>query len=145
MPARVKVEHFLHSKKPRKIIISLSRYFRWQRSQLCRWSFDAGFFTWPLAIASCVKYSARASGVNFHRAVALWVRFRLGRATAGWQPFGPWSTTAAGDGFIVDEKARLRMVSSFDLENTIPDWALCFRWDIVLRGREQTPLDNHEH
>jgi hypothetical protein len=46
--------------------------------------------------------------INLHPAVALWVRFRLGRATAGWQPFGPWSTTAAGDGFIVDEKARLR-------------------------------------
>jgi protocatechuate 3,4-dioxygenase beta subunit len=37
------------------------------------------------------------------------------------------------------------MISAFDMENTVPDWALCFRWDIVLRGREQTPLDNHEH
>jgi protocatechuate 3,4-dioxygenase beta subunit len=46
---------------------------------------------------------------------------------------------------VTDEKARNRMVSSFDLENTIPDWALCFRWDIVLRGREATPLDNDEH
>ena len=35
------------------------------------------------------------------------------------------------------------MISRFDLENTIPDWALCFRWDIVLRGREATPLDEH--
>ena len=33
------------------------------------------------------------------------------------------------------------MVAEFDLDNTIPDWALCFRWDIVLRGREATPLD----
>jgi protocatechuate 3,4-dioxygenase beta subunit len=46
---------------------------------------------------------------------------------------------------VTDEKARARMVSTFDLENTIPDWALCFRWDIVLRGREQTPLDTDEH
>ena len=46
---------------------------------------------------------------------------------------------------VTDEKARNRMVSTFDLENTIPDWALCFRWDIVLRGREATPLDNDEH
>ncbi|HEX4096245.1 MAG TPA: hypothetical protein VHX64_05915, partial [Caulobacteraceae bacterium] len=46
--------------------------------------------------------------INQHPAVALWVRYRLGRATAGWQPFGAWSTTAAGDGFIIDEKARLR-------------------------------------
>jgi len=42
-------------------------------------------------------------------------------------------------------QARARMVSSFDLENTIPDWALCFRWDIVLRGREATPLDEDKH
>jgi protocatechuate 3,4-dioxygenase beta subunit len=46
---------------------------------------------------------------------------------------------------VTDEKARNRMVSSFDLENTIPDWALCFRWDIVLRGREATPLDEDKH
>jgi protocatechuate 3,4-dioxygenase beta subunit len=42
---------------------------------------------------------------------------------------------------VTDEKARARMVSTFDLENTVPDWALCFRFDIVLRGREQTPMD----
>ena len=46
---------------------------------------------------------------------------------------------------VTDEKARNRMVSSFDLENTIPDWALFFRWDIVLRGREATPLDEEKH
>jgi hypothetical protein len=46
--------------------------------------------------------------INQHPAVALWVRFRLGRATAGWAPFGAWSTAAGGDSFIVDEKARLR-------------------------------------
>lgn len=43
---------------------------------------------------------------------------------------------------VTDEKARMRMVSSFDLENTEPDWALCYRFDIVLRGRNATPLDN---
>jgi len=43
---------------------------------------------------------------------------------------------------VPDEKARMRMVSSFDLENTKPDWALCYRFDIVLRGRNATPLDN---
>ena len=46
---------------------------------------------------------------------------------------------------VTDEKARARMISSFDLENTIPDWALCFRWNIVLRGREATPLDTDKH
>ncbi|MEH2512683.1 protocatechuate 3,4-dioxygenase beta subunit [Nitrobacteraceae bacterium AZCC 1564] len=43
---------------------------------------------------------------------------------------------------VTDEKARMRMVSSFDLEHTKPDWALCYRFDIVLRGRNATPLDN---
>jgi protocatechuate 3,4-dioxygenase beta subunit len=42
---------------------------------------------------------------------------------------------------VPDENARARMVSSFDLENTVPEWALCFRFDIVLRGREQTPME----
>ena len=43
---------------------------------------------------------------------------------------------------VSDEKARNRMISAFDLENTVPDWALCFRFDIVLRGRSQTPMEN---
>jgi protocatechuate 3,4-dioxygenase, beta subunit len=42
---------------------------------------------------------------------------------------------------VTDPKDRDRMVSTFDLENTIPDWALAFRFDIVVRGREQTPPD----
>jgi protocatechuate 3,4-dioxygenase beta subunit len=41
---------------------------------------------------------------------------------------------------VADEKARLRMVSSFDAENSVPEWALCYRFDIVLRGRNQTPM-----
>lgn len=42
---------------------------------------------------------------------------------------------------IPDEKARERLVSRFDLEVTQPEWALGFRFDIVLRGREATPLE----
>ena len=34
------------------------------------------------------------------------------------------------------------MISTFDMEATVPNWALAYRFDIVLRGREQTPLDN---
>jgi protocatechuate 3,4-dioxygenase beta subunit len=45
---------------------------------------------------------------------------------------------------VTDEKARMRMVSTFDLENTKPDWALCYRFDIVLRGRNATPLDSDD-
>lgn len=43
---------------------------------------------------------------------------------------------------VTEEKARLRMISAFDLDNTIPDWALCFRFDIVLRGRNATPMEH---
>jgi len=42
---------------------------------------------------------------------------------------------------IPDAKAAARMVSRFDLETTVPEWALGFRFDIVLRGREATPME----
>ncbi len=42
---------------------------------------------------------------------------------------------------IPDEKARQRMISSFDLETTLPEFALGFTFDIVLRGREATPME----
>jgi protocatechuate 3,4-dioxygenase beta subunit len=43
---------------------------------------------------------------------------------------------------VSDEKARNRMIASFDLENTVPEWALAFRFDIVLRGRNETPMES---
>jgi protocatechuate 3,4-dioxygenase, beta subunit len=42
---------------------------------------------------------------------------------------------------IRDERARQAAVSSFDLDLTEPEWALGFRFDIVLGGREATPLE----
>lgn len=42
---------------------------------------------------------------------------------------------------VRDEIARGRLVSRFELELTEPDRALGFRWDIVLGGREATPLE----
>jgi protocatechuate 3,4-dioxygenase beta subunit len=33
-------------------------------------------------------------------------------------------------------------VSTFDIALTEPDWALGFRFDIVLGGREATPLED---
>jgi protocatechuate 3,4-dioxygenase beta subunit len=42
---------------------------------------------------------------------------------------------------IPDEKARERMVSKFDLETTQPQWALGYKFDIVLRGPEATPFE----
>jgi protocatechuate 3,4-dioxygenase beta subunit len=42
---------------------------------------------------------------------------------------------------IPDERARQRLVSQFDLETTKPEWALGYRFDIVLRGHESTPFE----
>jgi protocatechuate 3,4-dioxygenase beta subunit len=42
---------------------------------------------------------------------------------------------------IPDERARQRLISKFDLESTKPEWALGYRFDIVLRGRESTPFE----
>jgi protocatechuate 3,4-dioxygenase, beta subunit len=42
---------------------------------------------------------------------------------------------------IPDERARQRLVSHFDLELTEPEFALGYRFDIVLRGRHSTPFE----
>ena len=42
---------------------------------------------------------------------------------------------------IPDEPARRRLISRFDLDLTEPEWALGYRFDIVLRGRESTPFE----
>ena len=43
---------------------------------------------------------------------------------------------------VPDERARQRLVSAFDWETTIPEQALGYRFDIVLRGRDETPMEN---
>ena len=40
---------------------------------------------------------------------------------------------------VRDPKARALMVAGFDLERTVPDWALAYRWDIVLGA---TPIED---
>jgi protocatechuate 3,4-dioxygenase beta subunit len=40
---------------------------------------------------------------------------------------------------VRDPEARARMISAFDLDTTVPEWALAYHFDIVLRGREATP------
>ena len=35
-----------------------------------------------------------------------------------------------------------RMISRFDLETTKPEWALGYQFDIVLRGRNATPMES---
>jgi len=45
-----------------------------------------------------------------------------------------------------DEAARNRLVSRFDLSITKQNWALGYRFDIFLRGRQATPMeDGHAH
>ncbi|HUJ75591.1 MAG TPA: protocatechuate 3,4-dioxygenase subunit beta [bacterium] len=42
---------------------------------------------------------------------------------------------------VPDVKARERLVSSFDLDSTVPGISLGYRFDIVLRGRDATPME----
>ena len=40
-----------------------------------------------------------------------------------------------------DAGARQRLVCRLDLEKTQPEWALAYEFDIVLRGRDATPME----
>lgn len=42
---------------------------------------------------------------------------------------------------VRSEKAQQRLIARFDLETTQPQWALSYRFDIVLRGQEATPFE----
>jgi protocatechuate 3,4-dioxygenase, beta subunit len=42
---------------------------------------------------------------------------------------------------VPDERARNRLVSTLDWETTVPEIALGFRFDIVLRGADETPME----
>jgi protocatechuate 3,4-dioxygenase beta subunit len=42
---------------------------------------------------------------------------------------------------IPDQQARARLVSAFDLSVAEQEWALGYRFDIVLRGRQSTPFE----
>ena len=42
---------------------------------------------------------------------------------------------------VPDEGARNRLISAFDLESTIPEMALGYRFDIILRGPTETPME----
>ena len=42
---------------------------------------------------------------------------------------------------IPDEGGRQRLVSQFDPQTTVPEWALGYQWDIVVRGRAATPFE----
>lgn len=42
---------------------------------------------------------------------------------------------------VPDARARERMVSALDPSLTTPEWALGYRFDLVLRGRDATPME----
>jgi protocatechuate 3,4-dioxygenase beta subunit len=42
---------------------------------------------------------------------------------------------------VPDEHARLRMIAEFSLDDTQPEWALAYRFDIVLRGPGQAVFE----
>jgi protocatechuate 3,4-dioxygenase beta subunit len=46
---------------------------------------------------------------------------------------------------VSDQRARERLIAVFDWETTKPDWALGYRFDIVLRGRSATPFEERAH
>jgi protocatechuate 3,4-dioxygenase beta subunit len=45
---------------------------------------------------------------------------------------------------VPDPAARERLVARFELGLTEPEWALGYRWDIVLRGRDATVFEERE-
>jgi len=43
---------------------------------------------------------------------------------------------------VTQKEAARRMISRFDMETTVPEWALGYKWDIILRGRDATPMED---
>jgi protocatechuate 3,4-dioxygenase, beta subunit len=43
---------------------------------------------------------------------------------------------------VREQRDRERLISQFDLDHTVPEWALAYQFDIVLRGRESTPMEH---
>ena len=45
---------------------------------------------------------------------------------------------------VPDPRGRERLIARFDIEQTVPEWALAFRFDIVLRGDGATPFERDD-
>lgn len=43
---------------------------------------------------------------------------------------------------VTDPQARRRLIASLDMGNTEPEWALAYEFNIVLRGRDATPMES---
>jgi protocatechuate 3,4-dioxygenase beta subunit len=46
---------------------------------------------------------------------------------------------------VPERLARQRLIAEFDWDTTTPEWALGYRFDIVLRGHAQTPFEEPAH
>jgi protocatechuate 3,4-dioxygenase beta subunit len=42
---------------------------------------------------------------------------------------------------VPDARGRRLLIADFDIDTTVPQWALGYRWNIVLRGRSATPRE----
>jgi protocatechuate 3,4-dioxygenase beta subunit len=42
---------------------------------------------------------------------------------------------------VPDERARQQLIAQFDWEHTVPEHAIAYRFDVVLRGRAATPME----
>jgi len=45
---------------------------------------------------------------------------------------------------VPTEAARQRLIAAYDHSVTEPEWALGYRWDIVVRGPSATPFESKE-
>ena len=45
----------------------------------------------------------------------------------------------------MDQDARDRLVATYDHELTSPEWALGYKWDIILTGSKRTWTENEAY
>ena len=45
---------------------------------------------------------------------------------------------------VPDERARSRLIAALDRQRSVPEWALAYRFDIVLRGRSETLFEGDD-
>ena len=45
---------------------------------------------------------------------------------------------------VPTQAARKRLIAVYDHSITEPEWALGYRWDIVVRGLDATPFESRE-
>ena len=43
---------------------------------------------------------------------------------------------------VRDARHRERLIARFDLDASVPEWALAYEFEVVLRGREATPVED---